>query len=211
MPFVPEKHHGELVILALICHAGDLDDGERAMAPFRALAAPLADMLQPMPYPQVYPPDDPDYRPLGVNRTMFIDHVAGAEAELIVDRLAASDAQLRVAQLRVLGGAMARVPVESTAFAHRASAMMVSVASFYEGPGDLPRRQAWVDDLSVALQHGDDLAYVNFMADEGEARVRAAYPGATWERLSAVKARYDPDNVFHLNQNVPPAREDRSA
>ena len=209
MPFVPEEHHGKLVIMALICHAGALDDGERAMAPFRALAAPLVDMLQPMPYPQVYPPDDPDYHPLAVNRTMFIDKVGRSEAGLIVDRLAASDASLRVTQLRVLGGAMARVPVEATAFAHRASRMMVSVASFYEGPEDLPRRQAWVDDLSAALQQDDDRAYVNFMADDGEARVRAAYPGATWERLSAVKARYDPDNVFRLNQNVPPALEDR--
>ncbi|HKZ92739.1 MAG TPA: FAD-binding oxidoreductase [Candidatus Limnocylindrales bacterium] len=205
MPFVAEEHHGELVIMAMLCFAGDAAAGERAVAPFRALGTPLADLLAAIPYPRIYPPDDPDYHPTAVNRTTFIDHVGMAESELIIGRLAASDASLRVAQLRVLGGAMARVPIEATAFAHRSSRMMVSVAAFYAGPDDRPVRQAWVDELSGALYQGDDGAYVNFLGDEGEARARAAYPGSTWHRLAAVKARYDPHNLFRLNHNVPPA------
>jgi FAD/FMN-containing dehydrogenase len=82
---------------------------------------------------------------------------------------------------------------------------MVTIASFFEGEDDRPVREAWVGDLSAALDQGDEGAYVNFMADEGEARIRAAYPGTTWDRLAAVKARYDPANLFRLNQNVPPA------
>jgi hypothetical protein len=100
---------------------------------------------------------------------------------------------------------MARVPADATAFAHRQSRIMVNVASFYEGPDDRPRRQSWVDEFVALLQQDDRGAYVNFLADEGEARIRDAYPGSTWERLAAVKARYDPTNLFHLNQNVPPA------
>jgi hypothetical protein len=82
---------------------------------------------------------------------------------------------------------------------------MVNVAAFYQGPDDKPKREAWVSQFAAALHQGDDGAYVNFLADEGEARVRAAYPGATWDRLREIKAKYDPENLFRLNQNIPPA------
>ena len=205
MPFVPEQYHGTIVILGMLAYAGDEESGQRVLAPFRALAEPLADMLAPIPYPQMFPPDDPDYHPTAVSRTMFMDHVDRPVAKTIVDFLEASDASMRVAQLRVLGGAAARVPVEATAYAHRASRIMVNVAAFYEGEEDKPRREAWVAEFSSALQQGDAGAYVNFVGDEGETRVRAAYPGATWDRLTTTKRRYDPDNVFRRNQNIPPA------
>jgi hypothetical protein len=206
MPFVPEEHHGELVILALLVHAGDLEAGERAVAPLRALAPPIADLVRPMPYPEIYPPDEGDYHPTAVAHTMFIDQVDQDTAERIDQFLRASDAAMRVAQLRVLGGAMARVPDDATAFAHRRSRIMVNIATFYEGAEDRAVRQAWVTDFAAALQQGDDGAYVNFLGDEDESRVRAAYPGSTWDRLTAIKAQYDPDNLFRLNQNIPPAR-----
>jgi FAD/FMN-containing dehydrogenase len=209
LPFVAEEHHGSLVIMALVCYAGDPAEGERVVAPFRRLAEPLADLLATIPYPQMYPPDDPDYHPLAIGRNSLADHIGRREAEIIIDRLGASDAPMRVTQLRLLGGAMARVPADATAFAHRSSRIMVHVASFYEGEDDRSQRAAWVSELSGALHQGDDGVYVNFLGDEGEARVRAAYPGATWDRLAAVKARYDPANLFHLNQNVLPAREMR--
>ena len=113
---------------------------------------------------------------------------------------------MRVAQLRVLGGAMARVPVEATAFAHRRSRIMVNVAAFYNGPEERAVREAWVAEFAAALDQGNADAYVNFLGDEGAARVREAYPGPTWERLAAIKARYDPTNLFRLNQNIPPAK-----
>jgi FAD/FMN-containing dehydrogenase len=206
MPFVPEEHHGSLVIMGMLCWAGDPAEGERAVAPFRELATPLADMVAAMSYPGMYPPHDPEYHPTAVALTSFTDHIGRAEAEIILDRLAASDASMRAAQLRVLGGAIARVPVEATAYAHRKSRIMVNVAAFYDGEADRPAKEAWVTELSGALDQGDAAAYVNFLADEGEARLRAAYPGATWDRLAAIKSRYDPENLFRLNQNVPPGR-----
>jgi FAD/FMN-containing dehydrogenase len=105
----------------------------------------------------------------------------------------------------VLGGAIARVPDDATAFAHRNSKIMVNIATFYEGPEDHDRRQTWVEDFVALLRQDDGGVYVNFLADEGEERIRAAYPGSTWDRLTAIKARYDPDNVFRRNQNIPPA------
>jgi FAD/FMN-containing dehydrogenase len=205
MPFLAEEHHGKLVIMALMVYAGDVEAGEAAVAPFRALATPLADMLRPMRYPEIYPPEDPEYRPLAAAKTMFVDRVDRPVAEAIMDRLASSTAPMRVTQLRVLGGAMARVPADATAFAHRQSRIMVNVASFYEGEHDRAEREAWVDELVAALRQGDDGAYVNFLGDEGPERVRAAYPGSTYDRLATVKKRYDPSNLFRLNQNVPPA------
>jgi FAD/FMN-containing dehydrogenase len=205
MPFLPDEVRGQLVILAMLVYAGQQDAGERAVAPFRELATPLADLVKPMPYPEIYPSDDDSYHPLAVARTMFVDAIDLGVAETIMEFLQASDAEMRVAQLRVLGGAIARVPAEATAFAHRQSRILVNLAAFYEGAEDQVAKEAWVTGFQSALRQDDKGAYVNFVGDEGEAQVHAAYPGSTWDRLAAVKARYDPTNLFHLNQNVPPA------
>jgi hypothetical protein len=205
MPFVAEELHGSLVILANMCWSGDPDDGQQVLAQFFEVAEPLANFVQPMPYPDMYPPEDPEYRPTAVGRTMFVDSIGLTEATLIVERLQASDATLRVAQLRVLGGAVARVPADATAYAHRARRIMVNVANFYDGPENRVVRAAWAEGVVAALRQGDDTAYVNFLMDEGPERVRAAYPGATWDRLAEVKATYDPENFFSRNQNIPPA------
>jgi FAD/FMN-containing dehydrogenase len=207
MPFVPEEHHGRLVIFALLVHSGGGEAGERAVAPFRALATPIVDMVKAMPYPEIYLPEDEEYHPTAVGHTMFVDTIDRQVAETILEYLQASDATMRVAQLRVLGGAMARVPVEATAFAHRQSRIMVNVAAFYEGAEDRLVREAWVTDFAAALLQDDSGAYVGFIGDEGESRIREAYPGATWDRLAAIKRRYDPSNLFRLNQNIPPATE----
>jgi FAD/FMN-containing dehydrogenase len=207
MPFIPEKHHGELAIFALMAYAGDTKAGEPAVAPFRALAEPLADMLRPMPYPEIYMPDEEDYHPHAVGRTRFTDRFDEEAAATILDRISTSSAMMAVTQIRALGGAMAAVPADATAFAHRGSRLMITVAAVYEQLEETSQHQAWVDDLAGTLLHDDEGAYVNFLNEEGEAGVRGAYPGATWDRLRAIKQTYDPDNLFRLNQNVPPADE----
>ncbi|HJR44742.1 MAG TPA: FAD-binding oxidoreductase [Actinomycetota bacterium] len=205
LPFVPEEVHGKLIVMAMLVYAGDPEAGERALAPFRALAPALMDMLRPMSYPEMFPPEDDSYHPTAVGLTLFLDSVDDSVAATILRYLEDSDASLRVAQLRVLGGAMARVPADATAFAHRKSRIMANVAAFYDGLEDKPRREEWVNGFASALRQSDQGAYVGFLADEGEGRVRAAYPGETWERLRSIKAKYDPDNFFRLNQNIPPA------
>jgi hypothetical protein len=209
MPFLPAERHGKLIVMALLVHAGDPDAGQRAMAPFRGLATPLADMLRPMSYPEIYPPEEEGFHPTAIGHTMFMDTVDEPVAKTILEHLQASDAPVRVAQLRVLGGAMARVPADATAFAHRGSRIMANVAAFYQGPEDKPVKQAWVEEFAAALLQGDSGAYVGFLGEDGPSRVHQAYPGSTWERLAAVKRRYDPDNLFRRNHNVPPADGDR--
>ena len=84
---------------------------------------------------------------------------------------------------------------------------MANLAVLYQKPEEKPIHEAWTTDFAAALRQKDSGAYVNFLGDEGAARVRAAYPGPTWKRLVEIKARYDPDNLFHLNQNIPPRDE----
>jgi FAD/FMN-containing dehydrogenase len=206
VPFPPRDVHGRLVVFASLAFAGDAAAAERAIAPFRSLATPLADMVKPGPYLAMYPPEDPSARPTAVSRTMFVDSIGIEGASTILDHLRASDAPMRAAQLRVLGGAMARVPADATAFAHRTRPMLVNVAAFYQDAATRDAHLAWVNAFSKAIQPADDAAYVGFLAGDETERLHATYPGATWERLARVKTTYDPDNVFRLNHNVPPKR-----
>ncbi len=208
MPFVAEQHHGKLVNFAFVVYAGDTAAGEHALAPIRAIAAPITDQLKPIQLPEIYPPEEEEYHPLSAGRTMFLDRVDRGVAKTIIDRteehMRTAGPQMAGAQLRVLGGAMARVPADATAFAHRSSRIMVNLFSIYGSPEEAPAHDAWIAKFGAELEQSDKGAYVNFLADEGTARIRAAYPGATWDRLTAIKHRYDPTNLFRLNQNIPP-------
>jgi FAD/FMN-containing dehydrogenase len=206
MPFLPEEQHGRLVILALLVYAGEVAAGERAVAPFRELAKPIADMVGPKPYPAIFEGagGDEELHPIAVARTMFVDSIDRSAAETIVEQLQASTAMMAATQLRVLGGAAARVPADATAYAHRQRRIMVNVAALFGSVEEAPEYEPWVTGLADSLRQDDHGAYVNFLGDEGEERIRAAYPGETWDRLVAVKRRYDPTNLFRLNQNIPP-------
>jgi len=191
-------------VMALLAYAGDAGAGQRAVAPFRALAEPIADMVQPMPYAGLFEPVDDMEVVEESARSMFLDGFDGAAAEAVVEHLQASTAPMAVVQLRVLGGAMARVPAGATAFAHRDRPIMAGVGCVYQDAGDRPAHDAWADRFAGALRRGSTGVYVNFLSDEGPERVREAYPGPTWDRLVEVKRRYDPDNLFRRNQNIPP-------
>ena len=206
MPFIPAELYGKMIIMAMLIYVGDPAEGERVIAPFRAIATPYADMIKPMQYPEIYQPEDNSYHPVAAARTMFVDSIDRSVADFILERLQSSTAMMKVAQLRVLGGAMARIPADATAFAHRNSRIMVNLAALYQNPEEKAAHEAWVSDFASALEQSDHGAYVNFLADEGPDRIRAAYPGSTWDRLVEIKTRYDPNNLFHLNQNIPPAK-----
>lgn len=209
LPFLPAEYHGQLITMATLVYAGEADAGARAIAPFRALATPIADMVRPIRYPEIYPPEPENYHPVAAARTMFIDVLNQQAAEVIFKHLRASSAQMAATQIRVLGGAMARVPDEATAFAHRTRRIMMNVAALYQRPDETAHHEAWVNAFAAELSQGKPGAYVNFLGDEGEARVHEAYPDSTWERLAKIKARYDPTNLFRLNQNILPAVSSR--
>ncbi|MFL5776018.1 MAG: BBE domain-containing protein, partial [Chloroflexota bacterium] len=108
-------------------------------------------------------------------------------------------------QIRVLGGEIARVPVDATAFAHRAAPILTVVAAITFDPSKREANEHWVDEFRASLDQGVPGAYVNFINDEPASRVDDAYPDGTRARLADVKRRYDPTNLFRRNHNVPPA------
>jgi FAD/FMN-containing dehydrogenase len=205
LPFLPAEVHGRLVIFAMIAFAGDPASADRAIAPFRSLATPHADMVKPEPYVAMYQPEDPNQHPTVIGRTLFVDSIDSARAETIVEQLSKSGTAMRAAQIRVLGGAAARIPSDATAYAHRSKPILMNVAAFHEGEADREMSRQWATELWKTLQPNDDAAYVGFLGDDGPARIRAAYPGATWDRLAKIKATYDPSNLFRLSHNVQPA------
>jgi FAD/FMN-containing dehydrogenase len=204
MPFVPAEQHGKPVVMALMVYAGDAEAGEPAIAPIRALATPVADMVRPLRYPEMYEGPEGPQPTRSAGRNMLVDDFAPEAAEAILEGLETATAQMAAVQLRILGGAMARVPDDATAFAHRGAKLLVNVAAMYADPEEGPEHDAWVNSLATAISDGGAPAYVGFLGDDGEDGVRRAYPQATLERLAAVKRQYDPDNLFRLNANVPP-------
>ena len=199
LPFLPAEQHGRPVVLATVVFAGRDADAEAALAPFRALG-PLADLVRAQPYTELFGPE-PGRPPLAASRTMFLDAVDEGVAESMLAHLRGSTAQVAAVQLRVLGGAVSRVPSDATAYAHRSRRILAAVAALdAAGAG----HDAWAQGVASTLHQGEPGAYVNFVGDEGDERVRDAYPGATYARLAAIKGAYDPENLFRLNQNVRP-------
>jgi FAD/FMN-containing dehydrogenase len=205
VPIIPADEHGKPVVMALMVYAGDIEAGERAIAPIRALAKPLADMVRPIRYPQIYDGQAHPAPRYTAGTNVLVDAVAPGAAEAILEHLETSTAPKTTAQLRVLGGAMARVPENATAFGHRGAKMMVDISVIYKRAEEGPDHDAWVRSLATAIAGGSSAAYVNFLGDEGEQGVRRAYPPTTLDRLAKVKRTYDPDNLFRVNQNVLPA------
>jgi FAD/FMN-containing dehydrogenase len=204
MPGLPPELHGSIMLMAALVYDGPAAEGEKVFAPLRAIAAPFMDMIQPLPYPRMFDAhaEAPHFAGMAI-RNMFRDDIDMHAAETIVDGLTRSTAPMSVVQVRVLGGAVARVAPSATAFPHRTRGMMLNVAAAFQDLEQRSQHDAWATGLAGALRQGEPGAYVAFIGNEGAERPREAY-GSSWDRLCAVKRTYDPDNVFRLNQNIPP-------
>jgi FAD/FMN-containing dehydrogenase len=189
--------------MVLPVHAGDLEAGQAAMAPFRALATPLMDMVGPMPYVGMYElTAGASQAAPEVVRSAFLGGFDEAAAEAIVAHHRSPAAVASISQLRVLGGAMARVPSGATAFAHRDAPVMATFMNMVAGSRE--EAVADTDALLAAVSGAATGVYANFLGVEAPERIHQAYPRATYERLVAVKRRVDPRNVFHANHNIRP-------
>jgi FAD/FMN-containing dehydrogenase len=200
---------GTPAIAVVVCHSGDLDVGERLVGPVRRLGAPIVDTVRRMAYGELQTMFDATNPPgPWYYRTGYIgEQVLGDD---FVDGLLAqtnfpSPSPLSRIFVEHLGGAMARVPAEATAFVHRAAPFDLIVIAGGFRPEDTEKNFAWARGVSSAMRPFlSGGAYVNYLgADAGADAVRAAY-GPAWERLVALKRKYDPDNVFRLNQNIRP-------
>ena len=204
VPFVPEEHHGRMSLVLMFVYAGDPAEGQAAIAPFTSVAEPYGVAALPMPYPGIYEfTKEGGERGPSTTRSVFLDVLDDASVDAILAALGTAPEGAMI-QLRTFGGAMGRVAADATAFAHRSAAAQVTIINGFPTPESVEPATDWNRALFAALEPRASGVYVNFLEDEGDARVRSAYPGATYERLAEVKRRYDPANVFHRNQNVRP-------
>jgi len=200
MPFIPEAYHGQLVTLAMMVYTGEVEEGLRVVEPFHKLAEPIVDMIGPMPYPEIYWPQDPDYHPATALRSKFIERVDEATAQIMLDHLQASSAPMRIAEFRVLGGAMARIPVEATAFAHRLSRVMLSFIVQYENRDEAAIHHSWAAGAAADVQQGQAYTLTSWVTRARNAsmmRIRAPRKNG-WQRLRRSMIRLTSSAVIRI-------------
>jgi FAD/FMN-containing dehydrogenase len=209
-PFLPEDWHGKKLIAVIGCYAGPSDEGLKAMQPLRELAEPVADLFGEMPYVQMQGLID-DLYPRGTKAYMKAGYMSDLDDHAIEtlvshhqDEAIAPSAELHIHHF---GGAVARVGDEETAYGERQAPYVLNLLGFSHDDGGMEPHSEWANrvygDLEPSLTGG---AYINFLSSEGEERVKAAYGAEKFDRLQALKDRYDPTNLFHLNQTVPPSK-----
>jgi FAD/FMN-containing dehydrogenase len=207
-PFIPAELHGKPTLAIMFVFDGDPEAGQAAIEPFRQVATPMAELVMPMPYVGIYELlKDAEQPGPGVHRSLFLSTLDDAAIDAILDHTAAATSPATMTQIRILGGAMARVPAGDTAFAHRNAGVMVVLMTQFEDPAEAPVHHAFIQAYYEALAPASVGVYSNFLEVEGEERIREAYPDLTYHRLAQVKRRYDPENLFRLNQNIRPAAE----
>lgn len=208
-PFVPEALQGKPVVAIALCYAGDAAEGERVVRPIKTFGPPAADLIGPMPYPVLQSMLDAG-APAGMQnywKASFLPGLSDQAIDVIVEHAGRMRSPLSQVHLHLMGGAVARVPREATAFAHRQAAFAMNIVGTWPDPAENDVHTRWAREFADAVApHTTGGAYVNFLGNEGEDRVRAAYGAETWARLVAVKTKYDPGNTFRLNQNIRPAR-----
>ena|ERR1700730_13981224 len=208
LPFIPEKRVGDTFCAAIVHWAGPLEEGESAMKPFRDLAPVVAEMVGPMPYPALNAAFDPIF-PKGIRsywKGNFVTELTDAAIEQHVIHGSKVPEVSATMHLYPINGAAHRIGADDTAFAYRDANFATVIVAAWQDPAVDRERIQWVRDYyNGTAPHSEAGGYVNFMADDDQPRVQDNYRG-NFERLAQVKRAYDPDNLFHLNQNIPPAR-----
>ena len=206
-PFLPEAVHGQPVVVIGVCHAGAVEDGERVIAPLRSFGRPLVDVIRPTPYVSHQAMFDPT-APHGLGYYWKSEYVPTL-SDALIDTLAEEVWPVATPESYTiifhLGGAVGRHDPEGSAFEDRRAAHAVNIDAVWSDPARAPACVAWTRQLWEAVRpHSTGRVYVNFLGEEGQDRVRAAYGDAKYERLRELKRKYDPTNFFRLNQNIRP-------
>ena len=204
----PPELHGRQVLVIVAVHAGSLEEGETALRPVRELATPLLDMSGPMPYAVLQSAFD-GFFPKGLNyywKSLYLDGLEGEAIDAVLRYAAARPSPAAVVSLMHLGGAIARVNPTATAFGRRDAPFLLSFDTTWHDPQETEHCIAWTRAAWADMQRFNSGGlYLNFagFGEEKEALVRAGY-GPNYERLVALKNRYDPMNLFRMNQNIRP-------
>jgi FAD/FMN-containing dehydrogenase len=207
LPFIPEDRHGDTFIVFVACWAGPVGEGETALKPFHDVAPVVAELVGPMPYPVLNSAFDALYPPGQLQHYWKASFVK----ELTDDAIAAHlkygpevPAVNSTMHIYPINGAAHRVASDATAFAYRDASFATVIAGMWPDPGQNEANIGWVRNYYEAIApHSEEGGYINFMSGDDQDRIRANYKG-NYERLVEIKRRYDPDNLFHVNQNINP-------
>jgi FAD/FMN-containing dehydrogenase len=207
LPFVPEDRVGDLFCAIVACWSGPLDQGEAMLRPFHEAAEVKAEHVGPMPFPALNSAFDALY-PKGILQYWKADFVHDLPDEAIAEHVKhgrSTPTMSSTMHMYSVGGAAHRVGPEETAFGHRDKAFSPVIVGAWSDPADSDANTAWVRDYYDAIHpySGSEGGYINFMAGDDADRAAANF-GRNYDRLRRVKREWDPDNVFHLNQNIKP-------
>ena len=207
LPIIPAELHGQPVVMVVPCWVGDVEAGEAFLKPLREFESPVADVCVQKPFLAHQAMLDPSFVP---GRFYYFKSCDVAELtdeiiDITMERSLQISSPLTSFPIWQMGGAVARVGDDETAFNGRTAAFTYNIGASTETAEGFDEEREWVRGFWDALEPWHQGVYVNFLGDEGETRVREAYPGLTWDRLVRIKRRYDPNNLFRLNQNIPPA------
>ncbi len=200
---------GSRVVALIVCYNGPIAQGEAVIAPLRAFGPPLADMVQPIPYATMQTMLDDGF-PNGLQnywKSSFLREISDEAIDTMIASFSAAGSPLAALVIEHCGGAMARVGKDETAFPHREGHSNLLIVSRWGDPAEAEAQTRWARATWTAMQpFSDGGVYSNYVeaGAEGADRVRAAYGDATYDRLAALKKKYDPDNFFRVNQNIKP-------
>lgn len=207
----PAELHGRQIIVPSGLHCGPLEEGERFIQPLRELGEPLLDLSGTIPYKAAQQAFDPFFKTkcerFNYWKSLYLDVLDDAAIDSIVTRGLNRPTSWTLMPIRLMGGAGGRVPADATALGGRDAPFMLSIDSAWTDPTDGEHTIAWTREFWEEMrQGGKGSIYLNFVGigDDTEAMMRASYGDANYERLVEIKSKYDPTNMFRLNQNIRP-------
>jgi FAD/FMN-containing dehydrogenase len=207
-PFVPEAARGKPAVGIIGCYVGGIEDGERALAPLREFGPPAVDLMQPMPYTAVQTLIDQSAPP-GMQNYWggdFLSELSDEAIEVFCAASAAAPSPLSQILIVPGGGQIARVPEDAMAIGERHAPWNTHLVGMWADSADDKRNIAWVRELRAACApYTTGRAFLNFLGEDGDKRVRRALGDEKYERMQSIKDRYDPENLFCLNQNIRPS------
>lgn len=206
LPAIPPELHGKPVVAVVCCYAGPVEDGERVVRPLKAFGAPVLDLCAPKPFLAHQAMFDPSF-PSGwwyYFRSCDVAELTDDIIDITFEHSMRIDSPLTAFPIWQMGGAIARVGEDETAFNGRAAGYAFNINAATETAEGFDEEREWVRSFWSALEPYHTSVYVNFLMEEGEERIRQAYGTEKYDRLKALKRKYDPDNFYRLNQNIPP-------
>jgi FAD/FMN-containing dehydrogenase len=207
LPFVPTELHGQPVVAIVCCYAGPVEDGEAVIKPMRSFGSSVFDLCQPKPYLEHQAMFDPSFKPgwWYYMRACDVTELNDDIIDITVEHASRIQSPLTSFPIWQFGGAVSRVDDDATVFGSRQAGHGFNVACATPTEDGFDEERQWARTFWDALAPYHTSVYVNFLMEEGDERIRQAYGDKKYDRLRALKRQWDPDNLFRLNQNIPPA------